>query len=57
MAQIPREVVGDLDTEIVMRIDAAGATSSLCQAARKAGIGFHTPARGRRFTDCEGHRF
>jgi hypothetical protein len=40
LAQIPRAVVGDLDTEIVMRIDAAGATSSLCQAAQEAGIGF-----------------
>jgi predicted lysophospholipase L1 biosynthesis ABC-type transport system permease subunit len=40
LAQIPREVVEDLDTEIVMRIDAAGATSSLCQAAQEAGIGF-----------------
>lgn len=40
LAQIPREVVSDLSNEIVMRIDAAGAASSLCQAAQEAGIGF-----------------
>jgi Transposase DDE domain group 1 len=40
LAQIPVEVVGDLDTEIVMRIDAAGAASSLCQAAQDAEIAF-----------------
>jgi Transposase DDE domain group 1 len=40
LAQIPVEVVGDLDTEIVMRIDAAGAASSLCQAAQDAQIAF-----------------
>ena len=33
LAQLPVEVVGDLDTEIVMRIDSAGAAGALCQAA------------------------
>jgi len=40
LAQIPRAVLSDLNTQIVMRIDAAGAASSLCQAAQDAGIGF-----------------
>jgi hypothetical protein len=40
LAQLPVDVVSDLDTEIVMRIDAAGAASSLCQAAQDANIGF-----------------
>jgi len=40
LAQLPVEVVSDLDTEIVMRIDSAGAASALCQAAQDAGIGF-----------------
>jgi Transposase DDE domain group 1 len=40
LAQLPVEVVGDLDTEIVMRIDSAGAAGALCQAAQDASIGF-----------------
>jgi hypothetical protein len=40
LAQLPVEVVSDLGTEIVMRIDSAGAASALCQAAQDAGIGF-----------------
>jgi hypothetical protein len=40
LAQLPREVVCDLDTEIVMRIDSAGAAFDLCQAAQDASIGF-----------------
>jgi Transposase DDE domain group 1 len=40
LGQLPVEVVSDLDTEIVMRIDAAGAATSLCQAAQDAGINF-----------------
>lgn len=40
LAQIPQHVVSDLNTQIVMRIDSAGAASSLCQAAQDAGIGF-----------------
>ena len=40
LAQLPVEVVGDLDTEIVMRIDSAGAASALCQAAQDASIAF-----------------
>jgi Transposase DDE domain group 1 len=40
LAQLPREVVTDLQTEIVMRIDSAGAASDLCQAAQDAQIGF-----------------
>jgi Transposase DDE domain group 1 len=40
LAQLPVEVVSDLDTEIVMRIDAAGAATTLCQAAQDAGINF-----------------
>jgi hypothetical protein len=40
LAQLPREVVSDLDTEIVMRVDSAGAAFDLCQAAQDANIGF-----------------
>ena len=40
LAQLPVEVVSDLDTEIVMRIDSAGAAAALCQAAQDANIGF-----------------
>lgn len=40
LAQLPTEVVGDLDTQIVMRIDSAGAAGALCQAAQDANIGF-----------------
>jgi Transposase DDE domain group 1 len=40
LAQLPREVVSDLDTEIVMRVDSAGAAFDLCQAAQDAKIGF-----------------
>ena len=40
LAQLPVDVVCDLDTEIVMRIDSAGAAGALCQAAQDANIGF-----------------
>src|SRR5438045_1852619 len=40
LAQLPVEVASDLDTEIVMRIDAAGAATSLCRAAQDARINF-----------------
>jgi hypothetical protein len=40
LAQLPVDVVSDLDTEIVMRIDSAGAAGALCQAAQDANIGF-----------------
>jgi hypothetical protein len=40
LEQLPREVVSDLDCEIVMRIDSAGAASELCQTAQDARIGF-----------------
>ena len=40
LAQLPVDVVSDLDTEIVMRIDSAGAAGALCQAAQDAGIAF-----------------
>jgi hypothetical protein len=40
LAQLPQPVVADLDTEIVMRIDSAGAAGALCQAAQDANIGF-----------------
>ncbi len=40
LAQLPVEVVSDLDTDIVMRIEAAGAATTLCQAAQDAGINF-----------------
>jgi Transposase DDE domain group 1 len=40
LAQLPVEVVSDLDTEIVMRIDSARAAGALCQAAQDANIPF-----------------
>src|SRR5213080_4492019 len=40
LAQLPVEVVSDLHTEIVMRIDSAGAASALCQTAHDARINF-----------------
>jgi hypothetical protein len=40
LEQLPLDVVADLRTEIVMRIDSAGAASDLCQAAQDAKIGF-----------------
>ncbi len=40
LAQLPIEVVSDLDTEIVMRIDSGGAASALRQAAQDANIAF-----------------
>jgi hypothetical protein len=40
LAQLPVEVVSNLETEIVMRIDSAGAASSLCQTAQDARINF-----------------
>ena len=40
LAQLPVDVVSDLETEIVMRIDSAGAATGLCQAAQDAGINF-----------------
>jgi hypothetical protein len=40
LEQLPREVVAELDTEIVLRTDAAGAALALCQAARDARIGY-----------------
>ena len=40
LAQLPVDVVFDLDTEIVMRIDSAGAASALCQTAQDARINF-----------------
>jgi Transposase DDE domain group 1 len=40
LAQLPVDVVSDLDTEIVMRIDSAGAAGALCQAAQDANIAF-----------------
>jgi Transposase DDE domain group 1 len=40
LGQLPVEVVGDLDTEMVMRIDSAGAAGALCQAAQDANIAF-----------------
>lgn len=40
LAQLPVEVVSDLDIEIVMRIDSAGAAGALCQAAQDANIAF-----------------
>ena len=36
LAQLPVDVVSDLDSEIVMRIDSAGAAGALCQAAQDA---------------------
>jgi Transposase DDE domain group 1 len=40
LEQLPREVVADLDTEIVLRADAAGSALGLCQAARDAKINY-----------------
>jgi hypothetical protein len=40
LGQLPVEVVSDVRTEIVMRIDSAGAASALCQAAQDADIAF-----------------
>src|SRR5829696_1635491 len=40
LEQLPREVVADLQTEIVLRADSAGAALWLCQAARDARIGY-----------------
>jgi len=40
LEQLPRDVVGDLDTEIVLRTDAAGSALALCQAARDARINY-----------------
>ena len=40
LEQLPLDVVADLQTKIVMRIDSAGASSDLCQAAQDAKIGF-----------------
>src|SRR5829696_6112176 len=40
LEQLPREVVADVETEIVLRADSAGAALGLCQAARDARIGY-----------------
>ena len=40
LEQLPRGVVADLDTEIVLRADAAGSALGLCQAARDAKINY-----------------
>jgi hypothetical protein len=40
LEQLPRDVVADLDTEIVLRTDSAGSALALCQAARDAKIGY-----------------
>jgi hypothetical protein len=40
LEQLPREVVADLKTEIVLRADSAGAALALCQAARDAKINY-----------------
>ena len=40
LEQIPREVVADLDTQIVLRADSAGAAVELCHAARDANINY-----------------
>jgi hypothetical protein len=40
LEQLPREVVADLGTEIVLRADAAGSALALCHAARDARIGY-----------------
>ena len=40
LGQLPVQVVSDLDNEIVMRIDSAGAAGALCQAAQDANIAF-----------------
>ena len=40
LEQLPRDVVADLETEIVLRTDSAGSALALCQAARDARIGY-----------------
>ena len=40
LEQLPRDVVADLETEIVLRADSAGSALELCQAARDARIGY-----------------
>jgi hypothetical protein len=40
LEQLPRDVVKDLETEIVLRTDAAGSALALCQAARDARINY-----------------
>jgi hypothetical protein len=40
LERLPREVVADLDTEIVLRADSAGSALALCQAARDAKINY-----------------
>src|SRR5829696_6023981 len=40
LEQLPREVVADLETEIVLRADSAGSALELCQAARDAKIAY-----------------
>jgi hypothetical protein len=47
LEQLPREVVADLDTEIVLRTDSAGSALALCQAARDAKSGSGRNAQGR----------
>jgi len=40
LEQLPREVVADINTEIVLRTDSAGSALALCQAARDARINY-----------------
>jgi hypothetical protein len=40
LEQLPREVVADLETEIVLRADSAGSALGLCQGARDAKINY-----------------
>src|SRR5215208_6191885 len=40
LEQLPRDIVADLDTQIVLRTDSAGSALALCQAARDARIGY-----------------
>jgi len=40
LEQLPRAVISDPESEIVLRADSAGAALELCQAARDARIGF-----------------
>jgi hypothetical protein len=40
LEQLPREVVADAETTIVLRADSAGSALGLCQAARDARIGY-----------------
>jgi hypothetical protein len=40
LEQLPRDVVADPETEVVLRADSAGAALELCQAARDARIGY-----------------